>query len=444
MDFFGQQGRARSHTKQLVALFILALALTNLGIFLGVAGILRAAYLLAQLSPNASPGWFGRMATHFQASGFWNWELFGWVSLLVTAVIGSVTLSKLRQLSEGGVVVARTLGGRRIAADTGNLDERRLLNVVEEMSIAAGIPAPAVYLLDEEICINALVAGNRPDDAALLVTFGALKLLQRDEMQGVVAHEFSHILNGDMRLNTHLIGWLQGVLGLVVLGRVLTMDFMRGKRTPSGDRIGPILHPAFLGAMTLGIVCLTVGSVGAFMARLIKSAVNRQREYLADAAAVQFTRSPEGLANALKKVGGLPNHSWVTATRAEEASHLFFCDGMRRRWLRFQSTHPPLEKRIVRIYPYFDGKFPRVSVDQVLRESPLTELYRNNPPKHPIDFIKLAAIIGTEAAASEMLHANAARQPEQPPGAQAGAPTDSGHCHSDPSPGLQPPGVNTD
>jgi Zn-dependent protease with chaperone function len=411
MDFFAQQDRARASTTRLVLLFFLAVALTNLAIYLALAGVFQFTHQINHLGARSYSrlGWFSKLAHHFGADGLWSWELFGWVTFFVTNVVGLVSLYKMRQLARGGGAVAELLGGRWVNPDTRDAEERQLLNVVEEMAIASGTPVPDVYLLDEESGINAFAAGHDSTDAAVGVTFGALKLLSRDELQGVIAHEFSHILNGDMRLNTRLIGWLHGVLGLVVLGRILTLSFLNRARTPDGERVGPVFHPIFLPAFVLGWICLAAGSCGAFCARLIKSAVSRQREFLADAAAVQFTRNPDGIVGALKKIGGVRSHAVLNAARSEEASHMYFGDGLRPRWFRFLATHPPLTDRIQRINPYFDGKFPAVSLERVLRESRVTELYREQGGK-PVDFHKLAAVIGPGAAAQEMIFANAARE----------------------------------
>jgi Zn-dependent protease with chaperone function len=274
MDFFGQQDRARASTQRLVILFGLALVLTNLAIYCAVAGFLRLVHLFNSISSasTSGQGWLVRAAKHFATNGIWNWELLGWVTLFVTAVIGLVTAYKLRQLSRGGAVVAQLLGGRLISVNTGDPEERRLLNLVEEMAIASSLPVPEVYLLDEECGINAFAAGNEAQDAVIGVTFGALKLLSRDELQGVIAHEFSHIRYGDMRLNTRLIGWLQGVLGLVVLGRILTLSFLQRTDGPPGsERVGPIFHPALIPALALGWICIVAGSFGAFFARLSRA-----------------------------------------------------------------------------------------------------------------------------------------------------------------------------
>jgi len=417
MDFFGQQARARSNTRRLVTFFTLAVVLTNLSVYLALAGVFRLIYVFDSLSPRSAPdrAWFLKLVNRFAADGIWYWELFGWVTLAVLTVLAVGSGLKLWQLSRGGAAVAELLCGRRLDLNTTDPDERRLLNVVEEMAVASGLPVPDVYLLDEESGINAFAAGHEPADAVLGVTFGALKLLNRDELQGVVAHEFSHIFNGDMRLNMRLVGWLHGILGLVILGRVLTLNFARRSETSTGpaedrgERPGPIFHPAFVPAFLAGWICIVAGSVGAFFARLVKSAINRQREYLADAAAVQFTRNPDGITGALVKIGGLRARSLMGAARAEEVSHMYFSDGMSRRWFGFTATHPPLVKRIQRLNPQFDGKYPAVSLERVLRESKITALYREHAEAGPLNFDKLASVIGAQAAAEEMLYSKAAR-----------------------------------
>jgi Zn-dependent protease with chaperone function/uncharacterized tellurite resistance protein B-like protein len=411
MDFFGQQARAQANSKRLGFFFILAVMLTNASVYLAVAIAFRLTHLIAGLSLHSgSPqGWLVKLANHFASEGIWNWELLGWVSVVVLTVLLVGTSYKLWQLSRGGAAVAELLGGRLLSLNPSDPDERRLLHLVEEMAIASGLPVPDVYLLDEESGINAFAAGDDASAAVIGVTFGALKLLNRDELQGMVAHEFSHILNGDMRLRTRLIGWLHGILGLVVLGRILSLSFLNRARTADGERVGPIFHPVFLPAFVLGWICMIAGSFGAFFARLIKSAVSRQREYLADAAAVQFTRNPDGLVGALKKIGGLGRRSLIGAARAEEASHLYFSDGMSQRWFGFLATHPPLTERIQRIDSSFDGKYPAVSLTRVLRESKVTTEYRQHGGGKAVDFEKLAGIIGPAAALQEMLYADAAK-----------------------------------
>ena len=316
MDFFERQDEARRHTKLLVVYF--AAAVLSLVVVINIAVSLILGFLA--IGPKS--------------------ELLFWITLgtLVVILIGSAF--KTLQLASGGSAVAELLGGRLIDSNTSDSDERKLLNVVEEMSIASGVPVPQVYVMNDEAGINAFAAGHSTSDAAISVTRGCMKLLSRDELQGVIAHEFSHILNGDMRLNLRLMGLVFGILCLTVIGRVLIRT--RGRKNPM-----PLV----------GLALIVVGWAGVFFGRLIQAAVSRQREMLADAAAVQFTRNPAGLASALKKIGGLPYGSQIESPHAEEASHLFFANGLGNSLF---STHPPLTERIRALDPSFDGKFPRV------------------------------------------------------------------------------------
>src|SRR6266480_2791611 len=260
----------------------------------------------------------------------------------------------MREVAEGGAALATRLGGQLLNPHTNDADERKLLNVVEEMAIAAGIPVPQVYVLQDEEAINAFAAGYSTSDAVIGVTRGCMKLLTRDELQGVIAHEFSHLLNGDMRLNMRLIGWVFGIVCLTIIGKLLLQT--RGRKNPA-----PIV----------GLVLIIMGAIGVFFGRLIKSAVSRQREFLEDASAVQFTSNPDGIANALKKIGGLEYGAQLSTDYAEEASHLFFGNALGEGWSTLFSTHPPLKERIRRIDPSFAGKFPRVAIESETKPPPL-------------------------------------------------------------------------
>jgi Zn-dependent protease with chaperone function len=266
---------------------------------------------------------------------------------LVIALGSAIRTASLRR---GGPAVAELLGGRRVPSDTREPAERKLINVVEEMSIAAGTPVPAVYVLDGEDGINAFAAGYTTHDAAVAVTRGTLRSLTRDELQGVMAHEFSHILNGDMRLNIRLMGVLYGILLLAVVGRGIVHLGPRGgsRRRDSGGGAWVAL---------LGLTLLLVGYIGVFFGKIIKAAVSRQREYLADAAAVQFTRNPHGITGALKKIGGQAHGSRIDDHHAEELSHMFFANGLRGSLFGVLATHPPLEARIRRLDPAWDGSW---------------------------------------------------------------------------------------
>ena len=279
--------------------------------------------------------------------GWFHPELLAAVSVGMVAIIGIGSMIRSAQLRRGGAAVAELLGGRPVSRETSDPLERRLLNVVDEMSIAAGVPVPAVFVLDREAGINAFAAGHTIHDAAVGFTRGSLEALSRDELQGVVAHEFSHILNGDMRLNVRLIGLLFGILLLTIVGR----GIVRGGATGRGRGRGGGAQIA-----VVGLVLIALGYLGVLFGRLIQAAVSREREYLADAAAVQFTRNPDGIAGALRKIGGARG-SEVHDHHAQEAQHLFFANGLRSSAGGALATHPPLEERIRRVDPAWDGSF---------------------------------------------------------------------------------------
>ena len=338
-DFFERQDIARRNTGRLVLLFVLAVLAIMLSIDL----------LLA-----ATMGYLSRDP----ATGAIDWSLAGDLQLVGIAVVGTLvvvgggTLFKIAQLRGGGRVIAEELGGRRLNPDTSVPAERQLLNVVEEMAIASGTPAPPVYLLDEEEGINAFAAGFTINDAVIGVTRGAVERLPRDELQGVIAHEFSHILNGDMRLNIRLIGLLNGILIIGILGyfmfRVAAFSGSRHRRSSRDSSPLPL--------MALGAGLMVVGFLGTLFGNLIKAGVSRQREFLADASAVQFTRQPAGIAGALKRIGGFLSGSTVQSPNAPEASHMFF--GRATSGLSgLFATHPPLAERIRRLEPSWNGQF---------------------------------------------------------------------------------------
>ena len=339
MDFFQSQDVARRKTALLVAYFVLAIVLMIAAIYAAAVAVFS---LASQPSPDAMPAW-------------WYPDLLAGIALVTLAVIALGSLYKTWELRAGGERVASMLGGRRVDPHTTRLEERRLLNVVEEMALASGVPVPPVFVLDREPGINAFAAGYTPGDAVIGVSRGTLDHLTRDELQGVMAHEFSHILNGDMRLNLRLIGLLHGILLVAIIGYYM-MRFGGG----SGDSGRRSSKGGGGQIVLLGLAVLAIGYTGLFFARLIKAAVSRQREYLADAAAVQFTRNPGGIAGALKKIGALAAGSHMETAEAEVASHMFFGNAIRNLWFEPFATHPPLVERIRRIDPQFDGQFPRL------------------------------------------------------------------------------------
>ncbi|MGD8418433.1 MAG: M48 family metallopeptidase, partial [Pseudomonadales bacterium] len=275
------------------------------------------------------------------------------ISIGVIGVVSVASLYKYLMVRGGGRTVAESLGGRLLTYDTTQGSTRRLLNVVEEMAIASGIPVPPVYLIPEP-SINAFAAGFGPDDAVIGVNEGTVELLSRDELQGVIGHEFSHILNGDVNINLRLIAILHGILFLGILGYGILRGIGLGGRRSRGNNALPIL------ALAVGL--LVIGYAGTFFGNLIKAAVSRQREYLADAASVQFTRNPSGIAGALKKIGGYSEGSTIRQPAANEASHMFFGQIHPMFLNALTATHPPLARRIKAIEPGWDGRFPEVSV----------------------------------------------------------------------------------
>ncbi|MCB0330711.1 MAG: M48 family metallopeptidase [Bdellovibrionales bacterium] len=286
-------------------------------------------------------------------------EIFLITASVTLLIITTGSLIKIFMLRGGGAAVATSLGGHLVPLDSEEYRIKKLLNVVEEMAIASGTPVPPIYLIPEQ-SINAFAAGYSIDDAVIGVTEGCLDVLSRDELQGVIAHEFSHILNGDMRLNIKLIGVLQGLLVIALIGRFLLESGSRGRRNSSSRNDSKDGGGMILG---LGLALLAIGWIGVLGGRLIKAAVSRQREFLADASAVQFTRNPLGLAGALKKIGGFVYGSKIAHPGAEEASHMFFGNGLGSSWMSLFATHPPLDTRILRVDPQFKGEFTEYSAE---------------------------------------------------------------------------------
>ena len=328
MDFFEHQAQARVRTWKLVGLFLLAV----------IAIILVINAVVVAFAEWSRPTEEIRPLTDWDTLRDYG-ELFFWTTLFTAGVILVASLFRGAALRQGGGKVARELGGTPVDPNPRDPLRRRYRNVVEEMAIASGIPVPQIFVLEEESGINAFAAGYSPSDAAIAVTRGTLEKLNREELQGVVAHEFSHIVNGDMRLNIRLIGLLFGILVLAVVGQrmLLAMRFSRGNRNAGA-------------IMILALVVMIAGYIGLFFGRWIQASVARRREYLADASAVQYTRHPEGISGALKKIGATQQGSKLRAD-SEEVGHMMF--GQAKLSGMF-ATHPPLEKRIRAVDPNFE------------------------------------------------------------------------------------------
>ncbi len=337
MNFFEAQERARVASRWLIVWFSLAI--------IGVIASLYAAAVMIK-------AWLAAEGVPYQGGIDWqDPQLALFVGPAAGGLILVGSLYKLTRLSAGGSVVARDLGGRAVDPSTTDLLERRLLNVIEEMAIASGIPAPEAWIMDDEDGINAFAAGTDPANAVVGITRGCLERLNRDELQGVVAHEFSHILNGDMKLNMRLTGCIFGLVMIAMLGQIL-FRILRHVRIggDSSKAVGAVV----LVIGVAGAAAWLIGSIGALFARLIQAGVSRQREFLADASAAQFTRYPAGIANALKKIGGFSLQGAIRSSGASEARHLFFAGSD---LIRFGfATHPPLESRIRALEPAWNGE----------------------------------------------------------------------------------------
>lgn len=347
MDFFQHQDQARRYSRWLIVLFILGvislLIITNAFLILFPWQMNSTAF--SENGANSS-----LVCLLESGCAFWqsvNWVQVFWVSTLVCLVIAAVSGLKWLSLKAGGRKVAAIMGGKPIDPSRGDLSlgEKRLQNVVEEMAIAASMPVPEVFVLADESAINAFAAGFSSQDAIVAVTEGALKHLSREQLQAVVAHEFSHILNGDMRLNMHLIAVLHGIVFISEAGAVLWRHSVYQHKRRSG-----------LPTAVLGLGLFVIGYLGSVMAQAIKASLNRQREFLADASSVQFTRNPEGMSGALKAIDYHGRQAVLQNKRSIEVSHLFFAKALTKSQSLFAS-HPPLKARIKRIEPYWDGSF---------------------------------------------------------------------------------------
>ncbi|MEX0876684.1 MAG: M48 family metallopeptidase [Phycisphaerales bacterium] len=339
MDFFEHQDRAKSQSAKLVIMYLVAMVLICAAV---------AVVAVVALGLGTREGDAGVML----AAG-------GAAAVLTAVLIGGGTLYRVSSLrGGGGSGVARSLGGRQIDPSTLDPDERRVINVVEEMAIASGEPVPPVYIMPNEKGINAFAAGFKPGDAVIGVTKGCVQGLTRDELQGVIAHEFSHILNGDMRLNIRLIGLLFGIVLISLTGHLLIRGSWFSGRSKNGMPI-----------MLLGLGMLAIGSIGAVAAKIMQAAVSRQREFLADASAVQFTRNPSGIGDALRRIGGTSLGAKVRHPRAQEAGHMFFGEALK----GSLATHPPLKERIRRVDPSWDGTMlPQLQPGERIERAPET------------------------------------------------------------------------
>lgn len=368
MNFFEDQRRAKAQTNKLVLLYSLTVLGTALSTVVFVIVLFNSDFI-------KHGQWH-----MIRLDSPYIYYTFGVVSLLIL----SSSLIKIFLLGKGGKYVAKLAGATEVDLDTKDPELRKYINVVEEMSIASGTPMPAVYIMDDEDAINAFAAGYEINDAVIAVTRGSLRKLNRDELQGVIAHEFSHIFNGDMKLNIKLIGYLFGLSMIGEAGRMLMRSTSKSRRrfsSTSRDSNGQIA--------IIGLALMIIGYLGYFLASLLKAAISRQREFLADASSVQFTRNPEGIGGALKKIHVDSLGSEIMASRASEVSHMFFSDAINR-FSSFFATHPPINERLKAIYPnfrmsHFEREEAQLLLDKLNANSTNTEVASRSPM--PSDFV---------------------------------------------------------
>jgi len=353
VNFFDHQQLARRNTRVMIVLYVLAV----LGVIVAVDAVLAGIYLWVNSGSSLEAHRAPLRLTAVPPA------LLVWGALGTAGVIFAVSLFHSLRLGGGGDAVAQMVGARPVAAESHDPLEQRYLNVVEEMAIASGVRVPKSYVMDHEAGINAFAAGYEVSNAVVAVTRGALEKLTRDELQGVIGHEFSHILNGDMRLNVRMLGILQGIVFIGAIGQFLLRTVGRGGGRKDGA--APLL--------AAGLGLFLIGAIGLVFARLIKAAVARQREFLADASSVQFTRNPEGIAGALDQIRVASTGARIDNRHAEELSHMFFGPSVKVWISSVFATHPPLDQRIARVDPRFDAESYRRSRTAPERVAPPAE-----------------------------------------------------------------------
>ncbi|WP_250658731.1 M48 family metallopeptidase [Alkalimarinus coralli] len=396
MNFFDHQAIARKKSLLLGILFLIAVTLivgiTNLACYYALT--------FAEAQPLSLQQWFVSRPSIY-------------ISATLTAIIVSGSLYQFFNLSKGGQAVAEMARGRKVDTDSSDLLEQKFINLVEEMSIASGTMMPELYIMDHEHSINAFVAGYEPTECVLVVTKGALEKLSRDELQGVIGHEFSHILNGDMRINIRLIAVLAGILLIGQIGQFLVSSaFNRSHSYRSGRNRGDV---ALLG---VGLVMICIGYTGLFFGRIIKAAISRQREFLADAASVQFTRNPEGIAGALYKIYDDQDGSRLRFTHhAEDINHLCFSESVKMHLSGLLASHPPLKERITTIGASYFVRFKARAHKARKRSASSPEepvgIYTNSPQEitNTTNIAPHVNSLASQMAASTNTQAAAPHQP---------------------------------
>lgn len=384
MNFFEQQDIARKKTRYLVFLLVMAvISLITITTIFVAAVFFFGQQKLQEYTQEQQSILSGILHSISP-------QMFAIISLVIILVILAGSLYKFFQIKAGGKTVAEALGGNLLNGETKIFAERKVLNVVEEMAIAAGVPVPPVYVIEDE-SVNAFAAGHSSRDAVIGITRGAIELLNREELQGVIAHEFSHVFHGDMKLNMRLVAILHGILLLGLIGQFLVRNGFYSRSRSSKDN-------SKFAIIAFGLGLMIIGYAGTFFGNLIKAAVSRQREFLADASSVQYTRNPQGIGNALKKLGGYSGSSQLSSPHAAEFSHLYFADGVSH-FLSLMATHPKLQDRIKRIEPRWNGEFIYAGKDSEENHASLSSSSTNSGNRSQVS---PEAAIGVMAALSQI------------------------------------------
>lgn len=370
MKFFEAQKNARRNTVTLAFLFGVTV------LILSVLNAIMLGFMLRSTSKHTD-----------YAVGIFDFKIFIFSVLIfvaVTCYFLSMTPSSHR--------LAILMGGRKL--DKGMTDqEKRLLNVVEEMAIASGTPIPHVYVLDHEEGINAFAAGTEPGQIVLGVTKGTMTLLTRDELQGVIGHEFSHVLNEDMKLNMRLAAVVMAFLAFYRMGQALL-------RTNNNSAYSRDMRRKGKGS-PFGVALLVFGAIGYVLGRFIQSFISQQREYLADASSAQFTRNPESLARALAKINMGSGSTLITDHN--EYAHIFFAEGFVSKFSEYVSSHPPLHERIQKLVPNrrLEDVFNEIQLDMI--RDPETQKVVSDKVDRTIDKAAILASIGAPSAQNVFL-----------------------------------------
>lgn len=373
LDFFEQQDNAKKNTKKLLWLT----AALNIGVVLGIYWVFwafsrgKCNQILAH-NPNDA------MCIEISSS-FFGTSLFPYITGVCLLILGAASVYRFLTLKSGGSAVAKALGARLVDVNTSNEQEHMYLNIIHEMALAANCPVPAIYIMDKELHINAFAAGHDVHNAAICVTQGALNHFTRDELQAVVAHEFSHVVNGDGKLGMQIMSLLFGLFAVFKVGEIILRSTSRSRSKDKG------------GAMALGLGMYVFGGIGFVLTLIVRFAVSRQREFLADAAATQFTRNPKALASALKKVGGQTTQD-TSPSFSREYSHLFFAEETTNALMSAFATHPPLEERISRLEPNFNGQFIETIIEEHDEDEVHISREEMEAPKTP-KFLKVGVVV---------------------------------------------------